>query len=81
MDEWQTRQIREFLRRNPDAREETERKLLSISSPFGAPELCAHGKRLTEDCIHCLDLEQQAAEDGEGFPVGTLRDGFRGGKP
>jgi hypothetical protein len=38
---------------------------------------CAHGKRLTEDCIHCLDAEQQAAEDGEGWPVGTLRDGIR----
>jgi hypothetical protein len=42
-----------------------------------------HGKRMSEDCIHCLDLEQQARDDGEGFPVGTLRDGmrgFRGGK-
>jgi hypothetical protein len=38
--------------------------------------LCPHGKRLTEDCIHCLDLEEQAREDVEGFPVGTLRDGI-----
>jgi hypothetical protein len=43
---------------------------------------CPHGKRLTEDCIHCLDLEEQVREDAEGFPVGTLRNGisaFRGG--
>jgi hypothetical protein len=36
--------------------------------------LCRHGKRLTEDCIHCFDIEEQAREDG--FPVGTLRDGI-----
>jgi hypothetical protein len=38
--------------------------------------LCPHGNRLTEDCIHCFDLEEQAREDGEGFPVGTLLDGI-----
>jgi hypothetical protein len=44
--------------------------------------MCLHGKRLTEDCIHCLDLEQQA--DDEGFPAGSMRDGmsgFREGAP
>lgn len=43
---------------------------------------CPHRKRLTEDCIHCLDLEEQ--EDDDGFPVGCMRDGmrgFRGGAP
>jgi hypothetical protein len=38
---------------------------------------CPHDKRLTEDCIHCLDIKQQAREDGEGFPVGTLRAGIK----
>jgi hypothetical protein len=36
MDKWQAQQINEFIRRNPDAREAAERKLLAITSPFGA---------------------------------------------
>jgi hypothetical protein len=37
MDEWQAQQILEFLRRNPDAREAVEHKIMTISSPCGAP--------------------------------------------
>ena len=48
------------------AAHETERKLLS-TGPCGQM-LCEHGKRVSEDCIHCLDLEEQKRIDAEGWP-------------